>query len=143
MVEVVAERMPAVMCGHWPGFYYNGEEYGFNVLKTVKKRLDEHYDDLIWMKVSEITDYWCAKELATLEAKCFAHPLRIKFGFKTQGLRDDRGHAASGWTDVARRLGGVVRIKSQNVAGPLADNLPIPIGQGLFPFVQEPFDLTF
>ncbi len=65
--EVIAEGQPAVMCGHWPGFYYNGEEHGFEVLKTVKQRLDEHCDNLIWMKVSEITDYWCARALASVE----------------------------------------------------------------------------
>jgi hypothetical protein len=53
------------MVCHWPGVYFNGEHVGFNILKTVKKRLDQKYGNLVWMKLNEIARYWAAKELTT------------------------------------------------------------------------------
>ena len=66
MVEVIDSGEPAIMVCHWPGIYFNGEHAGFNILKEVKKRLDEKYDHLIWMKLSEIARYWAARELTTI-----------------------------------------------------------------------------
>ena len=63
MVEVIESGEPAIMVCHWPGIYYNDEKVGFNILKEIKKRLDQKYDHLIWMKLSEIARYWAAKEL--------------------------------------------------------------------------------
>lgn len=63
MVEVIEKGEPAIMVCHWPGIYFNGEEVGFNIFKTVVKRLHEKYDHLRWMKLSEIARYWAAKEL--------------------------------------------------------------------------------
>lgn len=67
MVEVIDSGEPAIMVCHWPGIYANGEKVGFNILKKVKARLDQKYDHLIWMKLSEIARYWAAKELTTIE----------------------------------------------------------------------------
>jgi hypothetical protein len=67
MVDVIDSREPAVMVCHWPGVYFNGEKIGFNILKEVKKRLDQKYDNLIWMKLSEISRYWAAKELTSIK----------------------------------------------------------------------------
>jgi len=66
MVEVIDSGEPAIMVCHWPGLYFNGEHAGFNILKEVKKRLDQKYDQLIWMKLSEIARYWAARELTTI-----------------------------------------------------------------------------
>jgi hypothetical protein len=66
MVDVIDSGEPAVMVCHWPGIYFNGEKIGFNILKETKKRLDQKYDKLIWMKLSEISRYWAAKELTTI-----------------------------------------------------------------------------
>lgn len=66
MVEVIDSGEPAVMVCHWPGIYFNGEKTGFNILKTVKNRLDQKYNHLVWMKLSEISHYWAAKELTTI-----------------------------------------------------------------------------
>jgi hypothetical protein len=66
MVEVIDSGEPAIMVCHWPGIYFNGEQAGFNILKEVKKRLDDKYDHLIWMKLSEIARYWAARELTTI-----------------------------------------------------------------------------
>jgi hypothetical protein len=54
------------MVCHWPGIYFNGEKVGFNILKETKHRLDQKYDNLIWMKLSEISRYWAAKELTKI-----------------------------------------------------------------------------
>jgi hypothetical protein len=66
MVDVIESGEPAIMVCHWPGIYFNGEHVGFNILKEVKKRLDLKYDHLIWMKLSEISRYWAARELTTI-----------------------------------------------------------------------------
>jgi hypothetical protein len=66
MVDVIESGDPAIMVCHWPGIYFNGEHVGFKILKEVKKRLDQKYDNLIWMKLSEIARYWAAKELTTI-----------------------------------------------------------------------------
>lgn len=64
--QVIERGEPAILVCHWPGIYYNGEEYGFNVFKTVVDRVHRRFDHLIWMKLSEIARYWAAKELTTL-----------------------------------------------------------------------------
>lgn len=67
MVEVIERGEPAVMVGHWPGIYFNGEKTGFRVLQEVVRRLHARYDNLLWMKLSEISRYWAAKELTRIE----------------------------------------------------------------------------
>ena len=69
MVDVIDSGEPAVMVCHWPGIYFNGERIGFNILKQVKKRLDQKYDNLIWMKLSEIASYWAAKNLTSITVR--------------------------------------------------------------------------
>lgn len=65
--EVIHRDEPAVLVCHWPGIYYNGEETGFAIFQEVVKRLHANYDDIIWMKLSEISRYWAAKELTRIE----------------------------------------------------------------------------
>ncbi|MCC6443610.1 MAG: hypothetical protein IT210_09180 [Armatimonadetes bacterium] len=67
--QVLAQEAPCVLVGHWPGFYFGGEEVGLNVLKEVKRRLDAYDPDgtkTLWMKNSEIGHYWMAKELSDI-----------------------------------------------------------------------------
>lgn len=66
MPEVIRRGEPAIMVCHWPGIYFNGLEIGFNILKEAVKRLHEGYDNLVWMKLSEIARYWAAKELTRI-----------------------------------------------------------------------------
>lgn len=66
MPEVIRRGEPAIMVCHWPGIYFNGLEIGFNILKEAAKRLHEAYDNLVWMKLSEIARYWAAKELTRI-----------------------------------------------------------------------------
>ncbi len=67
MVEVIDSGEPAIMVCHWPGIYFNGDRVGFTILKQIVNRLNQKYDHLIWMKLSEIARYWAAKELTTLK----------------------------------------------------------------------------
>jgi len=67
--KVIDKGEPAILVCHWPGIYYNGEEIGFNIFKEVVRRVHSRYDNLIWMKLSEIARYWAAKELTKIERK--------------------------------------------------------------------------
>lgn len=61
--EIILRGEPAIMVCHWPGIYYNGEELGFYIFKEAVKRVHNGYNNIIWMKLSEIARYWAAKEL--------------------------------------------------------------------------------
>jgi hypothetical protein len=67
MVDTINKGEPAIMATHWPAIYYNGQETGFKVFQEVVKRLHTAYDNLVWMKLSEIARYWAAKELTTMQ----------------------------------------------------------------------------
>ena len=67
MVEVIQSGEPALMFGHWTGIYFNGYEVGFKILQDVVKRLHARFDNLLWMKNSEVARYWAAKELTRIE----------------------------------------------------------------------------
>lgn len=66
---ILKKGLPCVLVGHWPGFYFNGEKCGFDVLKTVKSRLDNYDPDgtkTLWMKTSEIAHYWMARKFTDI-----------------------------------------------------------------------------
>ena len=65
--QVFARGEPAIMDAFWPSMYMNGEERGFEILKTVVGRLREGFDNLVWMKLSEIARYGAAKELTRID----------------------------------------------------------------------------
>ena len=67
--EIIRRGEPAIMVCHWPGIYYNGEEIGFNIFKKAVRRLQSGYDNLLWMKLSDISRYWAAKELTRISRK--------------------------------------------------------------------------
>ena len=64
--QVIARGEPAVLVCHWPGIYFNGQETGFRVFQEVVRRLHTHFDNLVWMKLSEISRYWAARELTEI-----------------------------------------------------------------------------
>ena len=66
--EVLDRGEPAIIACHWPGLYFNGDKTGFNIFKEVVKRLERKYNDLVWMKVSDIARYWAAKKLTRIES---------------------------------------------------------------------------
>ncbi len=61
--EVIARGEPAILVGHWPGMYFGGRETGFEILRRVVDRLHAAYDNLIWMKLSELARYAAARPL--------------------------------------------------------------------------------
>jgi len=67
MVEVIARGEPAMMVSHWTGLYFNGQELGFKIFQEVTRRLNTRFDNLLWMKLSEVSRYWAAKELTRIE----------------------------------------------------------------------------
>lgn len=80
--EVLATERPCVLVGHWPGFYFGGQEVGFDVLKEVKRRLDAYDSDgtkTLWMKTSRIAHYWMARELSDVVAADGAIRVTTKF----------------------------------------------------------------
>ena len=91
MVDVIDSGEPAVMVCHWPGIYYNGEKTGFNILKEVKKRLDQKYNNLIWMKLSEISRYWAAKELTSIKPEDKRILLKAPFSAPGFTIKIDSG----------------------------------------------------
>ena len=80
MPEVIERGEPAIMVCHWPGLYFNGDEIGFAIFQDVVRRLQRRYDDLIWMKLSEIARYWAAKMLTHIAKNDEAITLRSPFG---------------------------------------------------------------
>jgi len=66
---VLEKELPCLLVGHWPGFYFGGEEVGFEILKEVHRRLTAYDPDgtrTLWMKTSEIGHYWMARELSDI-----------------------------------------------------------------------------
>ena len=102
LVDVIESGEPAIMVCHWPGIWYNGDLLGFNILKEVVSRLDRKYDNLTWMKLSEIARYWAAKELTTITfgknkitlKAPFSTPdftMKLNFSVKNPGIKQEGG----------------------------------------------------
>ena len=71
---VIKAGDPAVLCSHWQGFYgmHNDDRRGFRALKAIVRRLrelDPRGERTRWRKVSEITNYACARELAQVSVQ--------------------------------------------------------------------------
>lgn len=84
MVDVIESGEPAIIVCHWPGIYYNGSKIGFNIFKEVVKRLNQKYDNLNWMKLSEISRYWAAKELTSIQMN--ETTIKLKAPFAAPGF---------------------------------------------------------
>jgi len=67
--EVIERGEPAIPVCHWPGIYYNGEEIGFTIFKEMVRRIHAAYDNILWMKLCDISRYWAAKELTRIEKR--------------------------------------------------------------------------
>jgi hypothetical protein len=68
MVELIDRGEPAVMFGHWAGFYSHGTKKGFEACKRVITTINAKYRDrTVWMKTSEMARYWAARELTRIE----------------------------------------------------------------------------
>lgn len=69
LVDVITRGEPACIVCHWTGIYFNGEEVGFKIFQEVVRRLHARFDNLLWMKLSEISRYWAAKELTAVDRR--------------------------------------------------------------------------
>jgi hypothetical protein len=67
MVDIIQRGEPACLLSHWTGVYWNGKELGFKVFQEVYRRLHARFDNLLWMKLCEISRYWAARELTEIE----------------------------------------------------------------------------
>jgi len=81
--KVIDKGEPAVLVCHWPGIYYNGEELGFKIFQEVVRRIHARYDNLLWMKLSEISRYWAAKELTQIDKSASADHVTFNAPFAT------------------------------------------------------------
>ena len=68
------------MLAHWTGVYWNGQELGFKIFQQAVRRLKTRFDNLVWMKLSELARYWAAKELTRIERNGGAIQFRAPFG---------------------------------------------------------------
>lgn len=87
MVEVIRRGEPALFFGHWTGIYFNGYEVGFKIFQDVVKRLHARFDNLHWMKMSEVSRYWAAKELTRIERAGNTVKLRAPYACPNFTLR--------------------------------------------------------
>jgi hypothetical protein len=77
--EVIARGEPAILVGHWPGFYFNGQLVGFRIFQEVVERLRASFDNLVWMKTGEIARYWAARELTRIDRTADGWTLHAPF----------------------------------------------------------------
>jgi hypothetical protein len=79
-VEIIERGEPCLLFGHWTGFYWHGEEHGFKVFQEAVRRITERYPNLLWMKLTEVSRYWAAKELTRFDRAGEVVSLRAPFG---------------------------------------------------------------
>lgn len=65
--EIIHREEPALMLCHWPGMYFNGQETGFSILQEATRRLRASFDNILWMKISDLARYWAARELTRID----------------------------------------------------------------------------
>jgi hypothetical protein len=91
MVDVIESGEPAIMVCHWPGIYYNGEKRGFNIFKAVVGRLEQKYgSEIQWMKLSDISRYWAAKEFVSFKEIKNGIVINAPFGTKDFTIKIDK-----------------------------------------------------
>ncbi len=114
MVDVITRGEPAMMVCHWTGIHWNGEEKGFRVFQEVVRRLHARFDNLIWMKLSELARYWAAKELTALTSESTAVKIKAPYACPSFTISLDRPSLA---TPVIQQAGQ--RTTLQRVSDPL------------------------
>jgi hypothetical protein len=91
MVELIEKNEPAIMFGHWAGFFCNGSKKGFEQCKKVITTLNAKYrDKTIWMKTSELARYWAARELTGIERSGGRIVLNASFACPAYTVRTQR-----------------------------------------------------
>jgi hypothetical protein len=103
LVEVIDRQEPAFIVCHWPGIYFNGAKTGFNIFKEVVARLNQKYNNLIWMKNSEIARYWAAKKLTRIEVQDKSIIMNAPFGTEKFTVEVDKKFTAVTHTYQSRK----------------------------------------
>lgn len=115
--EVIARGEPAILVGHWPGFYFNGEGVGFGILKEIVRRLEAHFDHLVWMKLGEVARYWAARELTRIAEDEARVAFRAPFACPAFTVRHEGRPGGTprvvteGRSEPLREVGGVLRLE--------------------------------
>ena len=123
MPEVIDRGEPAIMVCHWPGIYFNGEEVGFNIFKEVVRRLHARYDNLIWMKNSEVARYWAAKELTRIERNGKQIRFHAPFACSSFTIETEATHryppvfTVGERKDILKKVDGPLRLEPGTWAG--------------------------
>jgi hypothetical protein len=129
MVELIERREPAIMFGHWAGFYCNGSKKGFEQCKRLILALNQKFGErTLWMTTGELARYWAARGLTRIDRAgdrvtlvapfaCPAFTLKLKqAGGRQPGLahagkpipltevKDARNLAAGTWRREADRV---------------------------------------
>jgi len=104
MVDVIQRGEPALMLAHWTGIYWNGQELGFRIFQEVVRRLNARFDNLMWMKVSEVARYWAAKELTRIERTATGVSVSAPFACPAFTVRVDTPGSPSTLKEVSRPL---------------------------------------
>jgi hypothetical protein len=116
MVDVIQRGEPALALAHWTGMHWNGEELGFKVWQEVVRRLHARFDNLIWMRLDEVSRYWAAKELTRVEQNGAAVSFRAPFACPdfTVRLAAPAGKAlkvlAAGITTTLKEVAGPLKL---------------------------------
>jgi hypothetical protein len=67
MVDLIEKGEPAVMFGHWAGFYSHGTKAGFTAAKQVITAINTRFaDQILWQKSSEMARYEAARQLTKI-----------------------------------------------------------------------------
>ena len=87
MVEVIERGEPAIMLCHWTGIYFNGEKVGLRVFQEAVRRIHKRFQQIEWLKLSEISRYWAARELTSITANQTAVRFDAPFACPTFTVR--------------------------------------------------------
>ena len=109
-------RRRAVMLAHWTGIYWNGQELGFKVFQEVVRRLHARFDNLVWMKLSEIARYSAARALTRIDSAGGRVEFRAPFACPAFTFRVRRGKES---TVPQFRTAGVEQPPLKRVQRPL------------------------
>ena len=116
--EVIDRGEPAVLVCHWPGIYYNGDEVGFKIFREAVRRIHARYDNLLWMKLGEISRYWAARELTLIDKQGSRVTFNAPFGTTrfTVRIKADSPNVpkliANGQPVQLRRVKGLLQLES-------------------------------
>lgn len=142
--EVIERGEPAIWVCHWPGIYFNGYEYGFQIFQEAVKRVHERYDHLIWLKLSEISRYWAAKELTRIARNGGA--VAFKAPFATPMFTVQVDNAPAGAPGVSKPGSERVPLREVQRRLDLADGTWTREGDAViacFPLEKGESELTF